>query len=310
MKDQQKLIQVGISSCLLGQMVRFDGNHKHQKFITDELGKLFEYVAVCPEMAIGMGVPRKPIRLVNDMGTLRAQGVRNASFDVTDQLVEFGKEKAANIQNLSGYIFKKRSPSCGMHNVRVYHGKDLISTKGVGLFAKEIMSTNPLLPVEDEGRLTDRGIRENFIQRVVIYHRWKTLQATNLSVNKIIDFHTRHKFILLAHHEQTYRNLGRLVAQAGLLDPETLGQEYIARLMYGLKMSSTRARHTNVLQHIMGFLKRHITSSDKQELSTIIDEYRKGELPLDAPIILLRHHVKKLQSNYMQQQYYLFNARL
>jgi uncharacterized protein YbbK (DUF523 family) len=170
---------------LLGQPVRYDGNHKHQKIITDELASKFEFVAICPEVAIGMGVPRSPIRLVNDVGTPRAQGVNNDSLDVTDQLVEFAKDKAGNIADLSGYIFKKGSPSCGMRNVRVYQGKEVFSAHGVGLYAKEIMVANPLLPVEDEERLQDQALKENFVQRVIVYHRWQQMNTSGQSVNTI-----------------------------------------------------------------------------------------------------------------------------
>jgi uncharacterized protein YbgA (DUF1722 family)/uncharacterized protein YbbK (DUF523 family) len=308
MTSQTPSIRVGISSCLLGHAVRFDGNHKHQRFITDDLGRLFEYVPVCPEMAIGMGVPRKPIRLVDDIHNPRARGVSDMHLDVTEPLINFAKTKAASLGDISGYILKKGSPSCGMERVRIYGGNGLLSNQGVGLYAKELMRANPLLPVEEEGRLLDTGLRENFVQRVMVYHRWQQLMASGLSAAKLVDFHTRHKFLLLAHDEATYRALGRLIAQLGDGDLSDIAEQYITALSQGLKKPSSRLRHSNVLYHFMGYLKAKLTSSDKQELRGIIDDYRKGDLPRDVPLVLLRHHFRHHPSRYIQNQFYLFGA--
>ena len=309
MNSEKQNIMVGISSCLLGQKVRFDGNHKYKKFINDELGKLFEFVPICPEVAIGMGVPRRPIRLANDANNPRALGVNDASLDFTNQLVTYAKHKATELDCLSGYIFKKGSPSCGMERVKVFRGKDIISTNGIGLYAKEIMKSNPLLPVEEEGRLMDKGLKGNFVQRVIVYHRWQKLQASGLTIKNLVEFHTRHKFILLAHDEKTYRNLGRLIANLSNSDLPNIAEKYITNLMNGLKKLSSRERHTNVLQHIMGFLKRHISADDKQELCGIINDYRTGELSLDVPITLLRHHFRRLPFTYIKQQFYLYDSQ-
>lgn len=301
----QSSIQVGISSCLLGEKVRFDGNHKHRKFITDELGKLFSYVPVCPEMAIGMGVPRAPIRLADDRRFPKAIGVYDKSYDVTMRLVNFSKNKATQLQNISGYIFKKGSPSCGMERVKIYSGKDLLSTQGVGLFAKEVMAANPLLPVEEEGRLNDQEIRDNFVQRVHVYHRWQQVIESGINAKKLVNFHTRHKFILLAHHEITYRELGRVIAKLGKQNISQVANEYIAKLMGALARKSTRGKHTNVLQHIMGFLKTHMEPGDKQEMVDVIGKYRDGVLPLVVPLMLLRHYLRRHPSNYIRNQYYM-----
>ncbi|WP_455211374.1 YbgA family protein [Kaarinaea lacus] len=303
--NKSNRIVVGVSSCLLGQQVRFDGNHKHNKTVTDQLSKHWEYVPICPEMAIGMGVPRRPIRLHGDESTPRAIGVSDKSIDVTHALIEFGQRKAKELSNISGYIFKKGSPSCGMERIKVYHGENnLLSTNGVGLYAKQIMDANPLLPVEEEGRLADQGLRENFIQRVYVYHTWQQLTQAGLTAQQLIQFHTQIKFTLLAHCEQTYRQLGRLIADLTKDSLNEIANEYIAQLMQGLKKPATRTRHCNVLMHIMGFLKRHLNSADKQELIEAIEHYKVGAVSIDVPKVLLRHHLRYAPSRYIEQQLY------
>ena len=306
MQNKQKNIIVGISSCLLGQKVRFDANHKHSKLVTGTLGEHWQYLPICPEMAIGMGVPRQPIHLHGDMDSPSAVGVFDKSLDVTEQLVRFGQQKAQSLDHISGYIFKKGSPSCGMQRVKVYQGeRDILSTAGVGLYAKQIMQHNPLLPVEEEGRLNDETLCENFVQRVHVYHRWQRLMQSGISAKKLVDFHTKHKFSLLAHCETTYRELGRMIADVGRTDIHKFAEEYILKLMTGLKKPATRSRHCNVLMHMMGFIKRHLDRDDKHELITIIDNYKSGVLPLSVPVTLLLHHLRRSPSRYIAQQYYL-----
>jgi uncharacterized protein YbgA (DUF1722 family)/uncharacterized protein YbbK (DUF523 family) len=306
---QSKRMVVGVSSCLLGQKVRFDGNHKHNKTVTDALGKHWEYLPICPEMAIGMGVPRRPIRLHGDENTPRAIGVSDKNVDVTQALMEYGQRKAKELVHISGYIFKKGSPSCGMQRVKVYKGeKDLLSTQGVGLYARQIMQANPLLPVEEEGRLADKGLRENFIQRVYVYHAWQQLLQSGLTAQKLIGFHTQIKFTLLAHCERSYRQLGRLLADLAKGCVDEIADNYIAQLMRALNKPATRTRHCNVLMHIMGFLKRHLNSADKQELIEAIQHYKLGGVSIDVPLVLLRHHLRYAPSGYLQQQFYLQRA--
>jgi uncharacterized protein YbgA (DUF1722 family)/uncharacterized protein YbbK (DUF523 family) len=302
-------IVVGVSSCLLGQKVRFDGNHKHNKTVTNELGKHWEYLPICPEMAIGMGVPRRPIRLHGNVSSPRAIGVSDKTIDVTQALIEFGQQKAEELVHLSGYIFKKGSPSCGMERIKVYHGEnDLLSTQGVGLYAQQIMQANPLLPVEDEGRLVDANLRENFVQRVYVYHAWQQLTQAGLTARKLLQFHTHIKFTLLAHCESTYRQLGRLLADLSKDTLHEIADDYIAQLMHALKKPATRTRHCNVLMHIMGFLKRHLNSADKEELIAAINHYKLGGVTIDVPMVLLKHHLRYVPSNYIQQQFYLQRA--
>ena len=307
--DKSNVIVVGVSSCLLGQEVRFDGNHKHNKTVTDQLGKHWQYLPICPEMAIGMGVPRRPIRLHGDESAPRAIGVSDKSIDVTHKLIAFGQQKAKELGHISGYIFKKGSPSCGMERIKVYHGEnDLLSTNGVGLYAKQIMDANPLLPVEEEGRLADQGLRENFMQRVYVYHAWQQLTQTGLTAQRLLRFHTQIKFTLLAHCEKTYRQLGRLLADLTKGSLHDIANDYIAQLMQGLKKPATRTRHCNVLMHIMGFLKRHLNSEDKQELIEAIEHYKVGAVSIDVPKVLLRHHLRYAPSRYIEQQFYLQRA--
>jgi uncharacterized protein YbgA (DUF1722 family)/uncharacterized protein YbbK (DUF523 family) len=302
-------VYVGVSSCLLGQAVRFDGNHKHQKFISEELGKHFRYVAVCPEVAIGLGVPRPTIHLSGDVNSPRVTAVMDPALDVTESLLNFSRDKARELSCLSGYIFKKASPSCGMERIKVYEDGQLISTQGVGVYARAVMDANPLLPVEDEGRLCDLGIRHNFVQRVLVYHRWQRLLMGGLTARRFIDFHSRHKFLVLAHDETIYRRLGRLIASfdgnCEGKNMEATANRYALLLMTALKRPATRRRHANVLQHIMGYFKRRLDSDDKQELLAVIDDYRSGGVPLAVPVTLLKHYLRHHPTPYIQQQVYI-----
>ena len=299
-------IVVGVSSCLLGHKVRYDGNHKHNHTVTDQLSKHWRYLSICPEMAIGMGVPRRPIRLHGDGTTPRAVGVSDKTLDVTQALKEFGRQQAQQLHHISGYIFKKGSPSCGMGRVKVYKGEnDILCTNGIGLYANEIIKANPLLPVEEEGRLSNADLRENFVQRVYVYHHWQQLMQTGLTAQKLIQFHTRIKFTLLAHCERTYRRLGALLADLSNGALHARAGHYIELLMQAMKKPATRTRHCNVLMHIMGFFKRYLNSADKQELIAEIERYKKGGVSIDVPMVLLKHHLRYSPSGYLEQQFYL-----
>ena len=303
-RNSQK-IYLGISSCLLGHKVRYDGNHKEQRLITQKLATKFEFVPVCPEMAIGLGVPRKPIHLIGDRTKQRAVEVNNKEVDVTHQLVSFGKQKAIDLDYISGFIFKKGSPSCGLFSVKIYQSENSVLNKGMGLFAQHIVKHNPLLPVEEEGRLNDEKIRRNFLQRVEVYHRWNQLVKSGLSKGKIIDFHSRHKFMLLAHCEKTYRETGRMISKIGDHDLYVLSDTYIALLMSGLEKPETCDKHINVLQHIAGFFKKSLDRHDKREFCQLIENYREGIMPREAVITLLKHYLRKFPNSYLNQQYYL-----
>ena len=302
--SQQKIV-IGISSCLMGQKVRFDGNPKESRFVTGELSKTFDFVPICPEMAIGLGVPRTPIHLVGDQETQRAVNIKDESIDVTTQLVEFGKSKARELNHISGYIFKKGSPSCGLFNVKIYKTPNNVLNSGTGLYAQQIIDAHPHLPVEEEGRLNDLQLRANFLQRVEVYHRWQQLLSTGLTNKRLVEFHTRHKFMVLAHCETTYREMGRLVAQAGNNNMDTVASQYLELLMTGLKKMSTRGKHTNVVEHLLGYFKRHLDTQDKSEMNQLIESYREGEVPRIVLLTMLKHYLRKFPSNYVGKQYYI-----
>ncbi|MEJ2344457.1 MAG: DUF523 and DUF1722 domain-containing protein [Gammaproteobacteria bacterium] len=304
--ESEPLPRVGVSSCLLGQQVRYDGGHKHNGYVTQTLGRYFELVPFCPEMAIGLGVPRPPIRLVAGPGdAVRALRVDDPAFEVTGPLAEYARRVADDNPDLSGYILKKGSPSCGMERVKVYTEAGMPARGGVGIYAQTLMAALPLLPVEEEGRLMDPVLRENFVERVFVYQRWQRLVAGGLTSARLVDFHTEHKFSILAHDEPGYREMGRLVAQAGQGDLDALAQRYVRLLMGALRQRATRKRHANVLMHIMGYLKPHLDGADKEELLALIDRYRLGQVPLIVPITLLRHFLRRFPDPYISRQHYL-----
>ena len=298
-------IPVGVSSCLLGEAVRYDGGHKHDRYVTGALGRYFEYVAWCPEALAGLGVPRPPIRLVGDPGAPRAVRVADASTDVTDALLSVADRVAGEMGALRGYIFKRGSPSCGMARVKVYDAPGKSPRMGQGVFARTVMRTHPLLPCEEEGRLNDAPLRESFVERVFAYDRWLRAMAPGFTTGRLVAFHTRHKFLLLSHSEVHYRAAGRLVADAGRSDPTRLEREYLSTFMEGMRRRTTRRRHSNVLQHLAGFLKRSIDAGDRRALADIIDEYRSGAVPLVVPIRFLRHHFRHAPDRYVEMQHYL-----
>jgi uncharacterized protein YbgA (DUF1722 family)/uncharacterized protein YbbK (DUF523 family) len=299
-------IRLGISSCLLGQRVRYDGNHKHDGFITGTLGRFFEFVPLCPEVAIGLGVPRAPIRLVGPAAAPRAVGTNDPALDVTDQLEDYGRRMARELDDISGYIFKSKSPSCGKERVKVYQRGAMPAKHGRGVYAAAFLTARPGLPAEEEGRLNDPRLRENFIERIFCYRRWQALEASGLTAARLVEFHTRHKLALLAHGTEGYRQLGRLVALAGRKGLRTLAGEYIRRFMDALAQPATPARHANVMMHLMGYLKQQLDAADKAELLELIHGFRTGAAPLAAPLTLLRHHFRSSPHPYVAHQTYLY----
>jgi uncharacterized protein YbgA (DUF1722 family)/uncharacterized protein YbbK (DUF523 family) len=297
-----KKIPVGISSCLLGQPVRYDGGHKLDSYITGTLGKYFEFRPFCPEMAIGLGAPRPTIQLIKIGTEVRSVGTKNSEWDVTGQLSDYADRENTAHGELCGYILKKDSPSCGMERVKVYSGNQPQKT-GVGIYAGRMMANNPLLPVEEEGRLGDPKLRENFIRRVYIFYRWKKLLAEGLTPAKLTRFHARHKLIIMSHGE--YAGLGRVLATANKQNIAEIAQTYISQLMKILKKPPSRNNHVNVLQHIQGYLKTHLLSDDKAELCELINCYRRGDIPLIVPLTLLKHHFRKNPDPYIEESYYL-----
>ncbi len=304
-EQQGPRIRVGISACLLGDEVRFDGGHKRDAYINGTLGRYFEFVPFCPEVAAGLGTPREPIRLVQTGSGVRARGVKNRDLDPTEALAAHGDEVADSAGDLAGVILKRASPSCGMERVKVYHENGNPLTQGRGIFAERLLARRPLLPAEEEGRLGDPVLRENFIQRVFVFHRWQTLVAAGLTPKGLVEFHTDHKLLVMAHSQGAYRDLGRLVARAGSEDLEALAGEYIHGLMAALAIRVKRRHHVNVLLHLMGYLKKHLDAGDKAELLETFESYRSGHLPLIVPITLLRHHFRRHPEPYVERQVYL-----
>jgi uncharacterized protein YbgA (DUF1722 family)/uncharacterized protein YbbK (DUF523 family) len=296
---------VGISSCLLGQQVRFDGGHKKDGWITGPLGAFFDFLPVCPEVGIGLGVPRPTIHLVGDPARPRALGSRDASLDVTARLEAFGIAQLPRLEGLSGYILKSKSPSCGMARVPVTSEKGMPAKVGVGIYARVLLERMPLLPVEEEGRLNDPVLRENFVTRVYVLHRWQQLRVERMTAAKLIDFHSRQKYLVMAHSQAAYQRLGQMLSHLKQVDLEAVADMYVAELMAALARRVTSKRHVNVLHHIMGYFTDHIDAGDKAELLASIEAYRREEVALVVPITLLRHHLRRHPDPYMEKQVYL-----
>ncbi|WP_075186453.1 YbgA family protein [Teredinibacter haidensis] len=301
-------IRVGISACLLGDRVRYDGGHKHDKYITQTLGNFFEFSHFCPEVSIGLGIPREPIRIVleGDLSSpvQRVLGTKDTSKEFTQELKNCADAQQEWVANLCGYIFKKDSPSCGMARVKAYHNEHP-TRKGVGLFSSQLMSNNPLLPCEEEGRLHDLPLRENFIERVYVYHRWKQLLSGGLTAKALITFHARHKYLLMSHSQKAYRELGRYLSNIPGENLDAFGESYITQLMAALTQLASRKNHVNVLMHIFGYLKNKIDGDDKKEILRAIETCRIKSGPLTIPRTLLRHHFRKHPNSYIDNSYYL-----
>jgi len=299
-------IRLGISSCLLGEKVRWNGDHKLDHFLVDTLGRFVEYVPVCPEVESGFSVPREPFRLVGDPDDPRLMTTRSKQ-DHTERMTTWAKKRVLELEkeDLSGFIFKSKSPSSGMERIKVYNEKGVPAKKGVGMFARAFMDHFPLLPVEDDGRLHDSRLRENFIERVFAHKRWHESLGQSMTRGRLVDFHTRHKLMLLAHSPQHYRMMGKFVAQAKALPPETLHDKYQELLMEALRLKTTPKKNTNVLMHILGYFKKDLSADEKQEMLEVIDLYHQGHVPLIVPITLINHYVRKYDQSYLKGQHYL-----
>lgn len=302
MKDS---IIIGVSSCLLGQQVRYDGGHKHDRYITDILGQYFHFLPVCPEVGCGLSIPRESMRLEGDPANPRLINGRNR-IDQTERMLAFCTVKIKELEgaDLCGFIFKKDSPSSGLFRVKVYNNG--MSTKsGSGLFAAAFAKHFPLLPMEEEGRLNDPHLRENFIERVFSYRRWKDFLASAPTLGKLVEFNTVHKLLLMAHSPETYRSMGALIAHGKELPLPELLCRYEEFFMKGLALHATTKKNTNVLQHMMGYFKKQLSPEEKSELLEVIGQYHDGLVPLLVPLTLLRHYVRKYDQQYLQGQVYL-----
>jgi uncharacterized protein YbgA (DUF1722 family)/uncharacterized protein YbbK (DUF523 family) len=298
--------KVGISACLLGQKVRYDGGHKRDSYLTEIFGRFVDWVPVCPEVEIGMAVPRESVRLVGTPERARMIAEKSGK-DWTSAMRRFGEIRTNELAplNLSGYIFKKNSPSCGMANVRVYSSTGMPARNGRGLFAAAVIGKFPLMPVEEEGRLNDPALRENYIERVFAYARWQQTSAGAKSLGHLVQFHTTHKFLLLTHSERHYRQLGRLVANGKKQSLGRIYNEYGAVFMQALAIPASVKKHANVLEHMVGYFSQRLSPSERGELVELIRDYREQLVPLIAPITLIRHYVKKYAVDYLNQQIYL-----
>ncbi len=299
-------IKLGISACLLGENVRYDGGHKLDWYLTDTLGQYVEYLPVCPEVEFGLGVPREPMHLGGEPDTPRLVTVRTKR-DVTARMIHWARKRVIDLgkENLWGFIFKSSSPSCGMERVKVYSEREMPVKKGVGIFARILISHFPLLPVEDEAGLHDPKLRENFIERIFTLKRWREVLERKKSRGDIVDFHTRHKFLILSRSPRHYQTMGRLAAKAKDLSLKELYQEYQALLMESLNLRTSPKKNANVLQHLMGYFKDELSCDEKRELTGTIDLLRKGHLPLIVPITLIKHYASKYGQPYLKQQVYL-----
>lgn len=298
-------IKMGISSCLLGEKVRYDGGHKLDRFITDTLGQYFEWVPVCPEFEYGLPIPREPLHLVGSPESPRLITIKTG-IDHTEKMLQWAEKKLGELEqeNLCGFIFKSKSPSSGIGGVKLYTPSGITSQRGVGIFGGAFIRHFPLTPAIDDGRLHNPQLRENFIENVFVFQRWQKLQKSK-SINDLIEFHTSHKLLMLAHSPRHYSSLGQLVAGAKRVKREGLFSAYIQGFMDGMRLIATPKKNANVLMHIAGYFKKLISSDEKQELLEVIENYRRCLIPLIVPITLVKHYVRKYDIAYFKKQYYL-----
>jgi uncharacterized protein YbgA (DUF1722 family)/uncharacterized protein YbbK (DUF523 family) len=299
-------IKLGISTCLLGENVRHDGGHKLDRFLTDTLGRYVDYVPVCPEVECGLPIPREAMHLEGNPDSPRLV-TTHTKQDMTDRMVQWAMKRVAELEkeDLCGFIFKSDSPSSGMERVRVYDKKGGPVKKGVGIFARIFMNHFSLLPVEDEGRLHDPELRENFIERTFTLKRWREVLARKENRGGVVTFHTKHKLLILSHSPAHYRVMGKLVARAKDFPINELYQQYQTLLMEALKLKTTSKKHSNVLMHMMGYFKKQLSSDEKKELLDVFDFYRRDYIPLIVPITLINHYARKYNQPYLKEQVYL-----
>lgn len=303
--------RIGASSCLLGHQVRYDGGHKHHRAVTGTLSRFFDIVAVCPEMEVGMGVPREPVDLIGDPGAPRMVGQRSGR-DWTVVLRRYGRRRAAELERLgvSGFILKEGSPSCGPDRVPVHTESRKGHRPGSGLFARALAEAVPLLPVEAEAGLDQAPLCENFVERVHAYREWRACTRGGPSLSGLMDFHASHKLALLAHSERHLRFLGRLLAEAEGGSLETVATRYGSAFMEALKQPATRKTNTNALQHLAGFLSGRLDRDSRQRLAAMVDDYRLGRVRLSAPLELIRRHAVEHRAEYILRQSFLGARRI
>ncbi len=299
-------ITIGVSHCLLGERVRYDGQHKRDSFVVDTLGKYVEFVPVCPEVECGLPVPREAMRLVGTVEEPRLMTQRTG-IDHTDRMLNWARTRLDGLadEGLCGFIFKAKSPSSGMERVKVYNGHGGMSGRAPGLFAREFMARFPLLPVEEEGRLCDPGLRENFIERIFALKRYRDAVQDGVSRKALMDYHASHKLLIMSHNAKAVSEMGRMIA--GGKGKITKGEvaAYEEKLLEVLKIKTTVPRHVNVLQHMIGYFTKQLDGGEKKELLEIIEEFRMGYVPLIVPLVLVQHYVRKYEVAYLADQCYL-----
>jgi uncharacterized protein YbgA (DUF1722 family)/uncharacterized protein YbbK (DUF523 family) len=300
-------IRLGISACLLGERVRFDGGHKRDAFLVETLGRFVEWVPVCPEVESGMGAPREPMRLVRQAGGELHLRVTGTGEDLTGMMNRYTRRRIEELagDDLCGFVLKKNSPTCGLERVKAFGTTGKPAKPGRGLFASAIVSRFPLLPVEEEGRLDDPRLRENFVERVFAYQRLRALFASRWTMGEVVRFQTIHKLTLMAHQPGADRRLGRLVRTGKTIARRDFQESYSSAFMAALAVVATPRRHTNVLQHMHGHLKKMINSESRTELLALIEDYARGQVPLADPLTLFAHHIRRCGVTYLADQTYM-----
>jgi uncharacterized protein YbgA (DUF1722 family)/uncharacterized protein YbbK (DUF523 family) len=297
---------MGVSTCLLGQPVRYDGGHKHDRYITDTLGQYMEFMPVCPEVEAGFPIPRESFRLVGDPENPRLVTTRS-QVDHTERMAAWAEKRVRELEkeNLCGFIFKSDSPSSGLERVKVYNAKGMAEKKGVGLFTRAFTRHFPLIPVEEEGRLNDPKLRENFIEQIFALKRWRETLTQGRVMKNLVDYHTRHKLLILSHSTEHSKLMGKLVAEAKKMPMKNVYTEYERLLIEALRLKTTVKKNLNVLQHILGYFKQQLSGDEKQEMLEILERYRNEYVPLIVPVTLMNHYVRKFDQLYLKQQVYL-----
>ena len=299
-------IRVGVSACLLGQEVRYDSGHSRDRYVTDTLADHFTLVPVCPEVEIGMGIPRETVRLEGGLENPRMVAPKSRA-DWTDRMNDYSRQRVRQLagDELCGYIFRKKSPSCGVFRVKVFPEKGLPASNGRGLFAAEFARQNPLVPIEEEGRLCDPVLRENFIERIFGLHRLKQVFAGRWKRGDLVEFHAREKYLLMAHDPQGLKNLGQLVAAVSQHTPAQFRDRYMAEYMAILGRTATVRKHVNTLQHIAGYLRPAVSAPERARVLAVIADYHQGLVPLIVPMTLIRHYIELNDIPYVNRQIYL-----
>ena len=297
--------QIGVSACLASQAVRFDGGFISNKFVNNECSSFFDIHTMCPEVEMGMGIPRQVIQLRDFDGEIRLVYSKNPENDITHSMREFSERKVKNLPPLDGFIFKKDSPSCGVFKVPVKNNKSgMRKRNGVGIFAQTFKDNYPQVPTEDEGRLNDNAIRENFLERVYAHYRWRQIDETANPLQSFRDFHKNYKLILMAKNNSDYRQLGRIAAAVNKNNFAEVRQQYFCLFMQAMSRIPSHGHHINVMMHILGYLKDRLNKKDKIELLEWFETYREERVSRVTPMMLLQHHFNRHQNDYIAEQYY------